>query len=161
MRAAQTDIRETFSFGTANGKQKSAEGGLERIITVLSRRRDVDKELMKEMEQANRELRKILEQQKELTKRTENIQDKKNLERSISEALRAGERCLHVIPGRGLRSGDRGAVLRNAAIQWLTHPPLSQHVLRQLQQAWIIAAQALSPLVQLMQQPSFVYSHLH
>jgi hypothetical protein len=33
-------------------------------------------------------------------------------------------------------------------------------VLRQLQQAWIIAAQALSPEVQLMQQPSFVSSHL-
>jgi hypothetical protein len=29
-----------------------------------------------------------------------------------------------------------------------------------LQQAWIIAQQALSPDVQLMQQPSFVYSHL-
>jgi hypothetical protein len=33
-------------------------------------------------------------------------------------------------------------------------------VLRQLQQAWIIAAEALSPEVQLMQQPSFVNSHL-
>ncbi len=86
MRAAQADIRETFSFGTAGGKQRAAETGLERIITVLSRRRDVDKELMKEMEQANRELRKIIEQQKELTKRTENIQDKKNLERNIAEA---------------------------------------------------------------------------
>jgi hypothetical protein len=29
-----------------------------------------------------------------------------------------------------------------------------------LQQAWIIAAHDLSPLEQLMQQPSFVYSHL-
>src|SRR4029078_4904917 len=36
----------------------------------------------------------------------------------------------------------------------------SQQVLRQLQHAWIMAWQALSPLVQLMQQPSFVYSHL-
>ncbi len=29
-----------------------------------------------------------------------------------------------------------------------------------MQQAWIMAAQALSPEVQLMQQPSLVYSHL-
>ena len=29
------------------------------------------------------------------------------------------------------------------------------------QQAWIISQHALSPLVQVMQQPSFVISHLH
>jgi hypothetical protein len=33
-------------------------------------------------------------------------------------------------------------------------------VARQLQQAWIISQQALSPEMQLMQQPSLVYSHL-
>jgi DNA-nicking Smr family endonuclease len=51
------------------------------------------------------------------------------VERMVADALRAGERCLHLIPGRGLRSGDRGPVLRNAVVQLLTHPPLSQHVL--------------------------------
>ncbi|HYG74543.1 MAG TPA: hypothetical protein VEK08_06020 [Planctomycetota bacterium] len=86
MRAAQNDIRETFSFGTAGAKQKNAEGGLERIITVLSRRRDVDKEMMKDIEQASRDMKKILDQQRDLIKKTDNIQDKKTLEQNIAQA---------------------------------------------------------------------------
>ena len=34
-------------------------------------------------------------------------------------------------------------------------------VMQQSQQAWIMSAQALSPLVQVMQQPSAIISHLH
>lgn len=39
--------------------------------------------------------------------------------------------------------------------------PLSMQVSMHLQQAWSISQQALSPLVQVMQQPSLVISHLH
>jgi hypothetical protein len=41
-----------------------------------------------------------------------------------------------------------------------THPALDIAVM-QSQQAWIIAQQSASPLVQVMQTPSLVWSHLH
>ncbi len=39
--------------------------------------------------------------------------------------------------------------------------PASRHAQRQSQQAWIMSQQALSPLVQVMQQPSSVIVHSH
>ncbi|HEY3319361.1 MAG TPA: hypothetical protein VGP72_02655 [Planctomycetota bacterium] len=86
MRAAQTQIKDNFAFGTAGSKQRGAETGLERIITVLSRRRDVDKEMMKDIQRTANELRNILERQRELLKRTDDIRDKAALERSIAQA---------------------------------------------------------------------------
>ena len=90
MRAAQSDIlgkdNEPYGFGMAGGKQRAVETGLERIITVLSRRRDVDQQLMRDIDQSKRDLQRILERQRELTKQTANIQDKATLEKNIAEA---------------------------------------------------------------------------
>ena len=88
MRSAQEHIRgkEVFEFGMAGGKQRAAETALERIITVLSRRRDVDKDLLKDIEKSKKDLQRILEQQKELTRQTKNIQSKADLQKSIADA---------------------------------------------------------------------------
>jgi len=90
MRAAMTDIlghdNEPYGFGMAGGKQHAAETGLERIITVLSRRRDVDQQLMREIEQSRRELQRMLEKQQQLIKDTAGIKNKQELEQAIAEA---------------------------------------------------------------------------
>ena len=90
MHAAQTEIlghdNEPYGFGMAGGKQHAAETGLERIITVLSRRRDVDQQLMREIEQSRRELQRILEKQRELIKDNAGLKNKQELERAIAEA---------------------------------------------------------------------------
>lgn len=88
MRAAQEHIRgkEVFEFGMAGGKQRASEVALERIITVLSRRRDIDKDLLKDIDKAKRDLQKILDKQKELTRQTKNIMNKADLQKTIAEA---------------------------------------------------------------------------
>ncbi|MCY3024538.1 MAG: hypothetical protein NTW87_36650, partial [Planctomycetota bacterium] len=90
MKAAQADIsgkdNEPYGFGIAGGKQRAAETGLERIITVLTRRRDVDEALMRDVERTRQELQRILERQRDLTKRTASVKDKQDLERSIAAA---------------------------------------------------------------------------
>jgi len=85
MRGAQNDIQK-FGFGIAGGKQRAAEQGLQRIITVLMRRRDVDKQLMKDIEAARKNLEKVRDEQRNITRKIENIMDKKQLEASIKEA---------------------------------------------------------------------------
>src|SRR5262249_42603470 len=69
MRAAQADIGQ-FRFGTAMGKQQNCETALERIIVVLSRRREPDAKLEKQIAELARDLQRILNDQRELTKRT-------------------------------------------------------------------------------------------
>ena len=89
MTAAQSDIRGDtagFGFGAANDKQKAGETALERIITVLSRRREPDQKLIQDAKEARAELQKILEQQRTLTKQTSNIMNKQDLEQSIAQA---------------------------------------------------------------------------
>ena len=49
-----------FEFGMAGGKQRAAEAALERIIVVLSRRREPDKQLLKELANIRRELQRAL-----------------------------------------------------------------------------------------------------
>src|SRR4029079_8905651 len=63
-----------------------SEKALERIITVLSRRRDVDKQLMRDVDDAKRNLQKLLEQQKDLHKKTDNIMNKQDLQKAIEQA---------------------------------------------------------------------------
>jgi len=88
MRSAQEHIRgkEVFEFGMAGGKQRSSEVALERIITVLTRRRDIDKDLLKDIDKAKRDLQKILDKQKELTRQTKDIMNKADLQKTIAEA---------------------------------------------------------------------------
>src|SRR6185436_13936587 len=85
MADAQNKIN-SFSFGMAIHAQKGAEQGLERIITVLSRRREPDKQLMRDIDDAKRNLQKVLEQQKELTKKTNNIMEKQDLQKALQQA---------------------------------------------------------------------------
>jgi DNA-nicking Smr family endonuclease len=49
------------------------------------------------------------------------------LRSELEAAIRAGERCVLVIHGRGLHS-DAGAVLRDALPGWLTAAPLADRV---------------------------------
>ncbi|HEY8493836.1 MAG TPA: Smr/MutS family protein [Myxococcota bacterium] len=50
------------------------------------------------------------------------------LRAALREALAAGERCLLVVHGRGMRS-EAGAVLREALPGWLAEPPHGARVL--------------------------------
>jgi hypothetical protein len=115
MRAAQADVSgkngEPYGFGIANGRQRGAETGLERIITVLSRRRDVDQALMREIDQSRRELQRILDKQRELIKQTGNIQNKQDLERNIGAAKQA----LQEIRARQQKLLDETRKLQNTA----------------------------------------------
>jgi hypothetical protein len=86
MNEAQTAIREKFNFGMAIGLQRNSETGLERIITVLSRRREPDQQILRDIDDAKRNLQKVLEQQKDLHKKTDNIMNKQDLQKSIDQA---------------------------------------------------------------------------
>lgn len=54
---------------------------------------------------------------------------RRRLHAALREALVAGERCLLVVHGRGARSGDAGAVLRDALPAWLAEEPHGAAVL--------------------------------
>ncbi|MEB2344668.1 MAG: Smr/MutS family protein [Deltaproteobacteria bacterium] len=54
---------------------------------------------------------------------------RRRLRAELREALAAGERCLLVIHGRGARSGEAGAVLRDALPDWLAEEPHGAAVL--------------------------------
>ena len=86
MNEAQTTIREKFNFGMAIGLQRNSETGLERIITVLSRRREPDQQILRDIDDAKRNLQKVLEQQKDLHKKTDNIMNKQDLQKNIEQA---------------------------------------------------------------------------
>jgi DNA-nicking Smr family endonuclease len=47
---------------------------------------------------------------------------------ALREAAAAGERCMLVVHGRGLRS-EGGPVLKEGVVEWLTAPPLAPLVL--------------------------------
>jgi hypothetical protein len=86
MIGAQNDI-SGFLFGTAGAKQKGVETGLERVITVLGRRRETDyKKTLDEIKESMRELSKSLEEQRRLTQDTKNIQNKEDLQRQLGQA---------------------------------------------------------------------------
>ncbi|MBS1148545.1 MAG: Smr domain protein [Myxococcaceae bacterium] len=51
------------------------------------------------------------------------------LEPFITQARRAGQRCVLVITGKGLNSADQQPVLRASLQQWLTQGRLARHVL--------------------------------
>jgi DNA-nicking Smr family endonuclease len=53
----------------------------------------------------------------------------RRVEAFVADALHSGTRCVGVITGRGLRSGDAGPVLRDRVVQLLTRTPLAGHVL--------------------------------
>jgi DNA-nicking Smr family endonuclease len=53
---------------------------------------------------------------------------RRELQRELSEASAAGERCVLVIHGRGLHS-ESGPVLREGVLAWLTSPPLARRVM--------------------------------
>ena len=84
MTAAQADIAK-FNFGTANGKQIASENALQTIITYLGRRREIDKQLMKDIEAAKKEAQRILDEQKKLTQQEKAIKSKEDLIKSIAE----------------------------------------------------------------------------
>jgi DNA-nicking Smr family endonuclease len=54
---------------------------------------------------------------------------RRRLREELRDALAAGERCLLVVHGRGARSGEAGAVLREALPAWLAEPPHGGRVL--------------------------------
>ncbi len=85
MTAAQADIAK-FNFGTANGKQRASENALQAIITALSRRREIDSKLLKQLSEAVKQAEKNLEEQKRLTKLAKAIKDKDELVKSIAQA---------------------------------------------------------------------------
>jgi DNA-nicking Smr family endonuclease len=53
---------------------------------------------------------------------------RRELAAEVEDAFVAGERCLLVIHGRGLRS-ESGPVLKDGVVAWLTAPPLAGRVL--------------------------------
>jgi DNA-nicking Smr family endonuclease len=53
---------------------------------------------------------------------------RRELAAELADAHAAGERCVLVIHGRGLRS-EGGPVLRDGVVEWLTAPPLAALVL--------------------------------
>ncbi len=85
MTGAQNDIAK-FNFGTANGKQRASETALQTIITYLSRRKKLDEQLMRDIDAAKKELQRILDEQKQLTRQDKAIKDKQDLMKSIAEA---------------------------------------------------------------------------
>ncbi|MFH0939295.1 MAG: hypothetical protein V1899_08440 [Planctomycetota bacterium] len=92
LRAAQNDIRlkdkENIAsdFGIAGSKQRGAETGLERMIIVLSRRREMDQQLLKDISQTRRELQRILDRQRQLTQKTDNIMAEAAKEKDLGAA---------------------------------------------------------------------------
>src|SRR5690606_4523367 len=54
---------------------------------------------------------------------------RRHLRAALREAIAAGERCVLVVHGRGARSGEAGAVLRDALPAWLAEPPHGARVL--------------------------------
>jgi DNA-nicking Smr family endonuclease len=54
---------------------------------------------------------------------------RRRLHAELRAALAAGERCLLVVHGRGARSGEAGAVLRDALPDWLAEEPYGGAVL--------------------------------
>ncbi len=47
----------------------------------------------------------------------------------IADSFAARQRCVLIIPGRGLNSKDKEPVLKNSLVAWLTHAPLKRMVL--------------------------------
>jgi hypothetical protein len=90
MKSAQSRIA-SHSYSAASADQKASEAALERIILVLTRRRDVDKELMKEISQARKDMDRALEKQKELTQKTKNIENKEHLQKNLANAKKSLE----------------------------------------------------------------------
>ena len=110
MHAAQAEILQ-FRFGVAMSKQQNCEAALERIITVLSRRREPDEKMLQEIAEVKRDLTRILEQQKQLTQQTQSLLDKPDLQRAIA----AAKQRLQDVHARQEKLLDQTKSLNNAA----------------------------------------------
>jgi DNA-nicking Smr family endonuclease len=88
------------------------------------RAEDVSRAILAELRRGRREPEREVDLHRMLARDAKAL-----LARELADAVRSGERCVLVIHGRGLHSGEGGPVLRDALPGWLSSGPAASRVM--------------------------------